>query len=998
MATKEEREDRKKRIDKTKDRDNLIADNGLDGKVIDVYDILARSNSPVIVNLRKLNQYGITDVMIANLYENLTSSVETRDSAMDTLKNVYINLVRYINKLPNGIVIDPKTGEKDPEASYRQAVRVGIESNEYYTKNQEIGKKILREMMADEILPKDFLERSENRGMIDYTAGIQLFDNSNNDLENDLDDYRENILGGLDEIDWQKKLDEEKAKKCLPLLEIIVNGKEEHREMAYKKIREIFADKIPEGESSNKALAELLSIITKRTIDSNNIPEIFATLKTVTEEAKNNMKKEIDNKKIILSIETKIILTDKSSNRYEQLLKQRSEIYNKNPELRKIFDELRDDNGKLTEKGQEDINKYIDSLKNKMFAIESKLMVMDKLSPAYISLLDKRKAIYEKNPELRYFTQDLKDENGNITKQGKETLKGYINNLKDKIVAKDISQLYELIGENCEKKEIISEDMLRNYTASFLVGLSSKNKEVVEKSKVVLKKLHPEIEFNKNSKALEDVINEVLKIPSDGEYSSNSCEDKFYSIQRKFIDMGLGKVIDSKAKIQDHEMDQMFNIRSEILEVDYSASELQNAFNKKSNMEFTESDEKTYMELYKKSSIGSWISTKEEVFFHRYMAILLLEDKLSEEEIANGQTKYKICQNMLAKMQRENPELAKKISEYTPEQLQELKEQERRFEKDKLNAKVLDFYQKNVLTLNPDYYHLDKQDRFEYLRITILSRELAKSADTPEESQMLLKLSNRALEIMNTEENKFIEFDENGNGIVNEDVLLSEYKNYTTVNRLRENNLDEIGKNLYDKYQRVYFVGKMTEYSKLKDSDFGALKSNSDDEKLSEIISFKEKKNKERLDDLINQKEAEETNESEKKESGKQSTLKTEEISTDNRDFQDLTEEKSLVPQDNSIFGRFKKAINELKNNARDAFKKFKDLFAGKNPEEKNEEKNEINGQNPKKVQESAFDKYRVEGVSGRIQEQEQNKTETLEKQGKKVQEVKVAEQDDTAR
>ena len=142
---------------------------------------------------------------------------------------------------------------------------------------------------------------------------------------------------------------------------------------------------------------------------------------------------------------------------------------------------------------------------------------------------------------------------------------------------------------------------------------------------------------------------------------------------------------------------------------------------------------------------------------------------------------------MLAKMQRENPELAKKISEYTPEQLQELKEQERRFEKDKLNAKVLDFYQKNVLTLNPDYYHLDKQDRFEYLRITILSRELAKSADTPEESQMLLKLSNRALEIMNTEENKFIEFDENGNGIVNEDVLLSEYKNYTTVNRLREN-------------------------------------------------------------------------------------------------------------------------------------------------------------------------------------------------------------------
>ena len=63
--------------------------------------------------------------------------------------------------------------------------------------------------------------------------------------------------------------------------------------------------------------------------------------------------------------------------------------------------------------------------------------------------------------------------------------------------------------------------------------------------------------------------------------------------------------------------------------------------------------------------------------------------------------------------------------------------------------------------------------------------------------------------------------------------------------------------------------------------------------------------------------------------------------------------------------------------------------------EEKNEEKNEINGQNPKKVQESAFDKYRVEGISGKIQEQSQSQTVTGEKQGQKNQEGKTEEYED---
>lgn len=963
MATKEEREDRKKRIDKTKDRDNLIADNGLDGKVIDVYDILARSNSPVIVNLRKLNQYGITDVMIANLYENLTSSVETRDSAMDTLKNVYINLVRYINKLPNGIVIDPKTGEKDPIKSYEQAVRAGLENDQFYKKNQEIGNKVIKAMIKDGILTQK--ENNENTidkfyGIIDRSV-IKDINNKNNDIDKEIfekikqlyikkgllremkfigdtvNSYKDNSAD-ISIIPLEERMESAKALFCIMYNQEMGFSEEEKKE-AYNRIYELFPNEDYDKKDDNGLLKFLVSKYENIDIgtlsDAESISILFSNIKKWSNEAieyhEEEANKEVKIANEILLLEAKLQYTSRNSPEYMILMSRMDEIYKANPQYKEDFNLLIYENDAITVKNQTMVNKYVATMRDITLNTIIDTTDISKLSDE------------ERDKHTTYLLVAATTEtNSELAKKSLSILK----------------QMYPDIAAGIEKNNGDKSNLIKKITTQ-LLGENIKYEEEID--------------------LMRETINKIL-------------------VENQFEKLISGEK-DNK-KISDEELDRLYTKESvELLTgIDLTKSTLQNKFNKDSKMEFSESDEKTYMELYKKSSIGSWISTKEEVFFHRYMAILLLEDKLSEEEIANGQTKYKICQNMLAKMQRENPELAKKISEYTPEQLQELKEQERRFEKDKLNAKVLDFYQKNVLTLNPDYYHLDKQDRFEYLRITILSRELAKSADTPEESQMLLKLSNRALEIMNTEKNKFIEFDENGNGIVNEDVLLSEYKNYTTVNRLRENNLDEIGKNLYEKYQRVYFVGKMTEYSKLKDSDFGILKSNSDDEKLSEIISFKEKKNKERLDDLINQKKAEETNESEKKESVKQSTLKTEEISTDNRDFQDLTEENSLVPQDNSIFGRFKKAINELKNNARDALKKFKDLFAGKNPEEKNEEKNEINGQNPKKVQESAFDQYIVEGVSGRIQEQEQNKTETLEKQGKKVQEVKVAEQDDTAR
>ena len=192
----------------------------------------------------------------------------------------------------------------------------------------------------------------------------------------------------------------------------------------------------------------------------------------------------------------------------------------------------------------------------------------------------------------------------------------------------------------------------------------------------------------------------------------------------------------------------------------------------------------------------------------------------------------------------------------------------------------------------------------------------------------------------------------------------------------------------------------MEEYERLNEEDFKKVDMSNTEKALKEIenikLSFNRNKGQQQYTENTISSEKNIPDESDKHNSVSQKELvKNDSDAEIKEDSQIKAEENSLVPQDNSIFGRFKKAINELKNNARDAFKKFKDLFAGKNPEEKNEEKNEINGQNPKKVQESAFDKYRVEGISGKIQEQSQSQTVTGEKQGQKNQEGKTEEYED---
>lgn len=141
------RDDRKKRIKNTKSEKHLIKEdaskNALDGKVIDVYDIINRSSDPIIIRLRKLREFGITDEKIAETYSDLAGNIENESTAIETLDAVFKKIAIAISQQPNGIVINLNTGDLNKEASLRQAQRVGILDSDCYEHLKEKGQKEL---------------------------------------------------------------------------------------------------------------------------------------------------------------------------------------------------------------------------------------------------------------------------------------------------------------------------------------------------------------------------------------------------------------------------------------------------------------------------------------------------------------------------------------------------------------------------------------------------------------------------------------------------------------------------------------------------------------------------------------------------------------------------------------------------------------------------------------------------------------------------------------
>ena len=1107
MATKEEREDRKKRIDKTKDKDNLIINDK--GKVIDIHDMLENSDNPIVIRIRRLKEYGITDEMIKEQYSNITNNIEDKKGAIEVLKNVYINLVRVINRAPNGIIIDPKTGRKDEEKSAEKAERDGIEDNTYYANLIKDGKEFISQQIdlirgnnIDTIFESLSIQNKEfvSKYFNDISSLLEKYDYQDYDLGDDLDtesdgsdrngnigkksifdihgdNFKEQILIADICISHEEEnfpfTSEEKIllitgyvtspdvefrRKCLeslrkqyPNLEEtdtigifknVINEVKSEKELTevddvnesnifdiidgidISKYIQKYLEKNPKKKEIPEKLQECLIIEAK--LEANNINGKHSTkydgIKrdrdkfykdnekirsrfylirdkdgNITEDAKDKILELVDNEKERLSNnavqrELKLEALKRGTVEYEKAKKNLDYYYESNPLITPLKEELRNEDGTLTDVGKQKLDAHKERLKEYLILLEARVENA-KGKPEYGSLLNKRNEFCKANGFLNDFIDIIRDKDGNLTDTGKKL----IESKEQQILNDEIKKVVEIYkGKNLEE---LDANIREKYCLYITLGATNGFSEELKKMCVSERNRYYSSDLKENSNE-NTQLNTFLAEINCADIRKNMLQ-KFLAKQEKkervFIDSTQKEdstLIKEDAKITDAEWDKTFKENSEDLLVDFTKSAMQRSFDD-SRMLFTFDDETNVHNDYRDVTLGSWIDSREEALELQYAFLTLRRDEYLEKErthMIDG--KIQSLNKKIKEFEKRNPKEVKNYKDENGNILPELKKKAEEYNKSKMASRLLRYYSRGTIRNieRKEYDEMPLTKKRQYLHYTILGLIYGKDNNSVE------KLALRRLEALNMDGDEFIKFDENGSPEINEERILKEYNE---VNKIKEiNSFEELKQYIFIHESDNYINKKLEEYERLNEEDFKKVDMSNTEKALKEIenikLSFNRNKGQQQYTENTISSEKSIPDESDKHNSVSQKELvKNDSDAEIKEDSQIKAEENSLVPQDNSIFGRFKKAINELKNNARDAFKKFKDLFAGKNPEEKNKEKNEINGQNPKKVQESAFDKYRVEGISGKIQEQSQSQTVTGEKQGQKNQEGKTEEYED---
>ena len=107
------------------DENSLIVDEN--NQVIDVAELINDSgNTAIAVRLKTLFENGISEEMITQQYMNISFGVVDKNIALENMRTVCDELIKYLSDIPNGIVINPITGEVDVNKSLESAVECGI--------------------------------------------------------------------------------------------------------------------------------------------------------------------------------------------------------------------------------------------------------------------------------------------------------------------------------------------------------------------------------------------------------------------------------------------------------------------------------------------------------------------------------------------------------------------------------------------------------------------------------------------------------------------------------------------------------------------------------------------------------------------------------------------------------------------------------------------------------------------------------------------------------
>lgn len=435
----------------------------------------------------------------------------------------------------------------------------------------------------------------------------------------------------------------------------------------------------------------------------------------------------------------------------------------------------------------------------------------------------------EKHPESAKYTQIYRDSEGNLTNNGKKGIRYYVNSL-----------FHETIKYNIEQTDISTLDGngRRIFATMLIAGME--NDDIANNVSAIetLKKIFPRYADIEDRDLL---LKNVYSIVYGKEVANNpdEIEKRKREIKKNLIVKILKKKelhdLSNFTKVKDEEFFAIFErtaVPLEISQMDLTKSEMQSKF-EGSEIEYSDENDATYKELYSETTVNSWISSKKDLATYEIALLLAKDIKNSGKDILTDSS-IKYISSRLDRLYRKHPDLKEKF-ENDKEFRETAIENVKTFEKNKTISDLLEYYQKDILVNAKDYNKLTLSNKKDIFRYALFANKFSETLEDPKAKELFHKLSNRAFELMNSDERTYITFDENGNGILNEKNILEE-ANEIFKEKVNWKDFNGLAEHIKKRQELLYVPLKLFTYSAIKDDKyFETLKEGTSDEKLAQI-------------------------------------------------------------------------------------------------------------------------------------------------------------------
>ena len=381
---------------------------------------------------------------------------------------------------------------------------------------------------------------------------------------------------------------------------------------------------------------------------------------------------------------------------------------------------------------------------------------------------------------------------------------------KNSLIKKSFSSIMSKINKSTENElSNLSEETKKGIlTRALSIMDVDMSPEYLAQVQATVQKIYPQINSLDNFKTLGEILgipeNEVMKL---GIESKN---------QFAIIDIARLIEFQKNGKITNQEMKSYFLKNNQQLKIDDINKTPMQIYFKNSKVEFSEANERSFRRLSSTCKVASWIDNKDKVVEYEFLSLISekerLEDLLDQDNTDRTREQIKETENELEEFENKHIDFDKDKYFEDGKLKKEYVDEIELFKKAKVKGDILSNYIEDAEKIKDldDYNKLSKKAKAKYFRDTLFG--------LADNNSLNKKIAMRRIEIISSENNPLITFDENNNPNLDMELFMQKCIEFDVISR--ENSDILYNRDTFFREMTKYTMGKLKSYENLSDKFF----------------------------------------------------------------------------------------------------------------------------------------------------------------------------------